>query len=68
MANVKTGELLSFHEYSPEHSDRSARIEVEAVHTNQYSSSMANPNYTYDEETNQNDNSLPTSQCKFLFL
>ncbi|XP_045504642.1 protein YIPF2 [Colias croceus] len=35
MSNVNTGELLNFQDYSPEH-NRSARIDVEAVHTNQY--------------------------------
>ncbi|XP_028167497.1 protein YIPF2 [Ostrinia furnacalis] len=49
MSNVNTGELLNFQDYSPEHNDRSARIDVEAVHTNQYSSSMANPNYSFEE-------------------
>lgn len=44
MSSVKTGDLLSFQDYSPEHnSDRSARIEVEAVHSNQYNTT---PNYT----------------------
>lgn len=47
---MNTGELLNFQDYSPEHNnDRSARIDVEAVHTNQYTNSMSNPNYTYEE-------------------
>ncbi|XP_068623155.1 protein YIPF2 [Battus philenor] len=50
MANVNTGELLNFQDYSPEHNDRSARIEVEAVHTNQYN--MSNPNYGFEEPKN----------------
>ncbi|XP_026751729.2 protein YIPF2 [Galleria mellonella] len=49
MSNVNTGQLLNFQDYSPEHNDRSARIDVEAVHTNQYSNSMSNPNYDYEE-------------------
>lgn len=49
MANINTGELLNFQDYSPEHNDRSARIDVEAVHTNQYTNSLSNPNYTYEE-------------------
>ncbi|CAG4994289.1 unnamed protein product [Parnassius apollo] len=49
MSNVHTGELLNFQDYSPEHNDRSARIEVEAVHTNQY---MSNPNYGFEEPKN----------------
>uniref|UniRef100_A0A1E1W2L8 Protein YIPF n=1 Tax=Pectinophora gossypiella TaxID=13191 RepID=A0A1E1W2L8_PECGO len=48
MSNVNTGELLNFQDYSPEHNDRSARIDVEAVHTNQYTNSMSNPNYSYE--------------------
>lgn len=48
MSNVNTGELLNFQDYSPEHNDRSARIDVEAVHTNQYTNSMANPNYSFE--------------------
>ncbi|XP_013195607.2 protein YIPF2 [Amyelois transitella] len=48
MANVNTGQLLNFQDYSPEHNnDRSARIDVEAVHTNQYNSAMSNPNYDF---------------------
>lgn len=46
MSNVNTGELLDFQDYSPEH-NRSARIDVEAVHTNQYNNS--NPSYEYVE-------------------
>ncbi|KAL4702135.1 hypothetical protein ACJJTC_019411 [Scirpophaga incertulas] len=51
MSNVNTGELLNFQDYSPspEHNDRSARIDVEAVHTNQYTSSMSNSNYGFEE-------------------
>lgn len=50
MANVNTGELLDFQDYSPEHnSSRTARIDVEAVHTNQYNNTMSNPNYNFDE-------------------
>ncbi|XP_063365940.1 protein YIPF2 [Cydia amplana] len=49
MSSIKTGELLNFQDYSPEHNDRSARLEVEAVQSHQYTSSMSNPNYTYDE-------------------
>ncbi|CAK1589347.1 unnamed protein product [Parnassius mnemosyne] len=51
MSNVHTGELLNFQDYSPEHNDRSARIEVEAVHTNQYNT-MSNPNYGFEEPKN----------------
>ncbi|CAK1542772.1 unnamed protein product [Leptosia nina] len=46
MSNVNTGELLNFQDYSPEH-NRSARIDVEAVHTNQYNN--ANTSYDYVE-------------------
>lgn len=63
MANVRTGDLLSFNEYSPEHNNRSARIEVEAVHTNHYNtSSMSNPNYNYVDErqTVEEEESVPT--------
>lgn len=49
MANVNTGELLNFQDYSPEHNERSARIDVEAVHTNQYNNSMSNSSYSYEE-------------------
>lgn len=54
MSNVNTGELLNFQDYSPEHNERSARIDVEAVHTNQYNNTMSNqsynnPNYNFDE-------------------
>ncbi|XP_013144840.1 PREDICTED: protein YIPF2 [Papilio polytes] len=51
MTNVNTGELLNFQDYSPEHNDRSARIEVEAVHTNQYNN-MSNPTYGFEEPKN----------------
>ena len=49
MANVNTGELLDFQDYSPDHNNRSARIDVEAVHTNQYNNTMSNPNYSFEE-------------------
>lgn len=49
MANVNTGELLNFQDYSPEHNGRSARIDVEAVHTNQYNNVVTNSNYTFEE-------------------
>lgn len=49
MTNVNTGELLDFQDYSPDHNNRSARIDVEAVHTNQYNNMMSNPNYNFDE-------------------
>ena len=49
MSNVHTGELLNFQDYSPEHNERSARIDVEAVHTNQYNNPMSNSSYSYEE-------------------
>lgn len=54
MSNINTGELLNFQDYSPEHNERSARIDVEAVHTNQYNNTVSNPsynnpNYNFDE-------------------
>lgn len=50
MSNVHTGELLNFQDYSPEHNERTARIDVEAVHTNQYNNSnISNQNYSFDE-------------------
>ncbi|XP_045778340.1 protein YIPF1 [Maniola jurtina] len=48
MTHVSTGELLNFQDYSPEHNERSARIDVEAVHTNQYNT-MSTSNYNYEE-------------------
>ncbi|CAG9133055.1 unnamed protein product [Plutella xylostella] len=55
MSNVKTGELLSFQDYSPEHNAPSARIDVEAVHSNQYNNTMSSQNYTYEEPTNNDE-------------
>lgn len=62
MNNVQTGELLNFQDYSPEHNDRSARIDVEAVHTNQYNNTMpnSNPNYTYEEPKINEEQQAPS--------
>ncbi|CAB3225552.1 unnamed protein product [Arctia plantaginis] len=49
MSKVNTGELLDFQDYSPEHNNRTARIDVEAVHTNQYNNTISNPNYAFEE-------------------
>lgn len=67
MANVNTGELLNFQDYSPEHNERSARIDVEAVHTNQFSNSMANPNYSFENPQTVNEPEA-TPQSKYLLL
>ncbi|XP_023941775.1 protein YIPF1 [Bicyclus anynana] len=48
MTHVNTGDLLNFQDYSPEHNERSARIDVEAVHTNQFNT-MSTSNYNYEE-------------------
>ncbi|XP_072945439.1 protein YIPF2 [Epargyreus clarus] len=65
MAKPPTGELLDFQDYSPEH-DRSARIDVEAVHTNQYNSSMSNSNYAYEEPKEvQEEQAPPQSNHNF---
>lgn len=66
MNNVDTGELLNFQDYSPEHNDRSARIDVEAVHASQYSSSMSNPNYAFEEpKTVEEPTAAPQSNHSF---
>lgn len=65
MTNINTGELLNFQEYSPQHNDRSARIEVEAVHTNPYSG-ISNQNYGFEEpKLNQEDEAPPPSNHNF---
>lgn len=64
MSTIKTGELLNFQDYSPEHNDRSARIEVEAVQSHQYNSAMSNPNYTYDEPKLTDDEPQAAPQSK----
>lgn len=70
MTNVNTGELLNFQDYSPEHNERSARIDVEAVHTNQYNNTMSNssynnPNYNFDEPKAAEE-TLETPKSKYL--
>lgn len=65
MSNVNTSDLLNFQDYSPEHNDRSARIDVEAVHTNQYNNTMSNPNYTYEEPTAIEEPEAAPPQSKF---
>lgn len=67
MTNVNTGELLNFQEYSPQHNDRSARIEVEAVHTNSYNSGMSNPNYGFEEPKNNQEEDVPPP-CKLILI
>ncbi|RVE52292.1 hypothetical protein evm_003082 [Chilo suppressalis] len=67
MNNVDTGELLNFQDYSPEHNDRSARIDVEAVHTSQYSSSMSNPNYAFEEPKIPTDEPVAAPQSNHNF-
>lgn len=66
MSNVNTGELLDFQDYSPDPNERHARIDVEAVHTNQYNNTMSNPNYTY-EEPKPIDEPEVLPQCKSRF-
>lgn len=68
--NIKTGDLLSFQDYSPDN-DRSARIEVEAVHGNTYgnptTTSVNFNNYDLDMRPNnqfQNDPSPEAEQPK----
>lgn len=63
MSNVHTGELLNFQDYSPEHNERSARIDVEAVHTNQYNNPMSNSSYSY-EEPKVVEEPQSATQCK----
>lgn len=62
MSNVKTGELLSFHDFSPEQGDNdgSARIDVEAVHNNKYSTNVTNPNYNFGDDIKSNEEPVPT--------
>ncbi|XP_073954273.1 protein YIPF2 [Choristoneura fumiferana] len=67
MSSIKTGELLNFQDYSPEHNDRSARIEVEAVQSHQYNSAMSNPNYTYDEPKLPDDEPQAAPQSNHNF-
>ncbi|KOB76337.1 Protein YIPF1 [Operophtera brumata] len=67
MSNVNTSDLLNFQDYSPEHNDRSARIDVEAVHTNQYNNTMTNPNYTYEEPTVNEEPEATPSQSNHNF-
>lgn len=65
MTHVNTGELLNFQDYSPEHNERSARIDVEAVHTNQYNT-MSTSNYNYEEPKPVVEEETPQAQSKPL--
>lgn len=65
MSNVNTGELLDFQDYSPEHNNRSARIDVEAVHTNQYNNTVTNPSYNF-EQPNIIEEPEAAPQCEIL--
>ncbi|GBP76224.1 Protein YIPF1 [Eumeta japonica] len=65
MSNVQTGQLLSFQDYSPEHNDRSARIDVEAVHTNQYTNTQTDPNFGYEEPRMNAETAAPQSNHNF---
>lgn len=49
MSKNDTADFLAYQDYFPEPNDRSARIDVEAVHTNQYNNTMSNPNYDFEE-------------------
>ncbi|KAG6442888.1 protein YIPF1 [Manduca sexta] len=66
MTNVNTGELLNFQDYSPEHNDRSARIDVEAVHSNPYNNTMSTTSYNYEEpKMTQEPEAVPQSNHNF---
>ncbi|KAJ2945096.1 hypothetical protein O0L34_g9152 [Tuta absoluta] len=71
MSNVNTTDLLNFQDYSPERNDRSARIDVEEVHTSSYHNSMSNPNYnpnyTYEEpkQAEETEAAPPTGNHNF---
>ncbi|CAH2263852.1 jg21589 [Pararge aegeria aegeria] len=66
MTHVNTGDLLNFQDYSPEHNERSARIDVEAVHTNQYNT-MSTSNYNYEEPTPVEEQETQPSQTNHNF-
>lgn len=69
MSNVHTGELLNFQDYSPEHNERTARIDVEAVHANQYNNSnISNQNYSFDETPGAVPEAETQPQCKNFFF
>ncbi|VVC94617.1 unnamed protein product [Leptidea sinapis] len=60
MSYVNTGDLLNFQDYSPEH-NRTARIDVEAVHTNQYNSGNSNFNYEEPKIVTEDEEPAPKS-------
>lgn len=65
MSNVNTGDLLNVHDFSPDH-DRSARIDVEAVHTNQYNTMTTNTSYNFEEpKMTQEAEAAPQSNHNF---
>lgn len=68
MSKVNTGELLDFQDYSPEHNNRTARIDVEAVHTNQYNNTISNPNYAFEESKITEEPEAPPPSKNFSFL
>lgn len=67
MSNVNTGDLLNVHDFSPDR-DRSARIDVEAVHTNQYNT-MTNNSYHFEEpKMTQEPEAVPQCELELVYL